>query len=206
MGPPPTKAKGTGGFHARQPFDTGYLYKVGSNGRSLIVIERSDARSATSNPLAFARPDAPLRITAIGYKGDTLFDRRYTTPAAPLTASQINAVVDSISVSFSRLLGLKTIASTADIRETLFMPKQWPSITDFYVGIDGTLWLQQPAPPGRVLKFWRLSADGKILPSVSLKAGLRILRVSANRLWVAARDADGFETIEIHDVIPLKQN
>ena len=203
-GPPPPQARG-GGMHAPQPFDTTVLYKVGSNGRSFVFVERSDGRAASANPLTVTRADAPLRIIEVGFKGDTLFDRRYSTPAAPLTPAQVNAVVDSLSTYISKLVGLKTIGSTSDIRETLMAPKRWPAITEFYVGIDGTFWLLQPAPPGRVSKFWRLAADGNVLPSVSVNAGLRILRVSANRIWVALQDGSGFETIQIHDVVPLKQ-
>lgn len=205
--PPPPRAPrsiGTGGLSVVQVFDNYTLDHVGNGGRSLVLVDRGYAGAASKNPLSWtATTPTGMRVVEIGPAGDTLSARVFTTPAIALTPAHVDAVVDSISRIPAFVTGKNQRASESDIRQALYIPRVWPPVQQMHVGIDGAIWLLQPQPPSRTAKFWRVSSDGKVLPPVSVPAGVRILRVSQNRIWVVREDGDGLPSIEIQDVVPI---
>lgn len=78
-------------------------------------------------------------------------------------------------------------------------------VLDFHVGIDGSIWLLQPPSGPTGMQYWRVDKDGRILPPVALDAGLRILRVSRDHVWVVKEDADGVPTIQIRNVTTARR-
>ncbi|MEO7363819.1 MAG: 6-bladed beta-propeller [Gemmatimonadaceae bacterium] len=202
--PIPPKGSLAGRLFAPQPFDDVLLYKIGAGGRSIVFLERDVPGVASANPLTWSKARTPLRIVEIGLNGDTILDRRYGTPSIPITAAQVTAVVDSISRSPGFISGRNMRASIPDIRDSLYVPKVWPPATELFVGADDTIWLRQPQPPGKSSHFWRIGRDGKILPSVMVPGGFRIVRVSVNRIWGVNADGEQGATVQVHDVVPLK--
>ena len=185
---PPPPPEPNHGLQIDQIFDDATLYQRGSAGSSVVLVERSGL------------PSSGFRIVEIGTKGDTLSKRFYAATRVPLTDTQVEMAIDSISRSVSEYANPNFIASTSDIRAALFRPKFWPAVVDFHVGIDGSIWLSQPPSTPSTMQYWRVDKDGRTLPPVALEAGLRILRVSRDRVWVVKENADGIPTIQIRNV------
>lgn len=189
--PPPPEPNH--GLQIDQIFDDAPLYQRGSAGRSIVLVERSGLQSPG------------FRIVEISTSGDTLSKRLYQAPLVPLTDKQVGAAIDSISRSVSDYTNPNFLASTSDIRAALFRPRFWPTVLDFHVGIDGSIWLLQPPSGHAGTQYWRVDKNGQTLPSVALDAGLRILRVSRDRVWVVKEDADGTPMIQIRNVTSVRR-
>jgi hypothetical protein len=193
-----------GQMNARQPFDNEPLWRVGHGGRALSMLLRDEgAATGAMNPFGVNRSTQSMRLVAIGFGGDTLLDRTLMSPAVPVTDAHVRAIVDSMAYppEYMKIQGKRIAADPAEVRDSLYVPRVWPAVTEFFVGDDGTYWLRQPQPPSPVARFWRLAPDGTQLPAVEVPAGLTIHRVRADRLWVAREDESGTPVVELHEVV-----
>lgn len=198
----PLVATTRGGIaHTSQPFDDRALLDVTPDGRLLIVVERSATDVTTSrNPFARASPQALIRIRSTAPGGEIVAERTYKTVARTLSANDVGRVIDSLS-RFKILPTYTSVARPSDIRDSLFIPPIWPPVIGLIVGKDGTLWLRQPQAPSPIARFWRIDAAGNQLPSVAVPSRLRILQVTADRIWAAAEDAEENPIVEVHRVV-----
>ena len=155
-------------------------------------------------------PPAPKR-TASGLQVDQLFENFTLSKKGSggrslvLIDRDVAGTANNNPLSFSKPtilfriveLGLKGDTLSKRVYSTPTMLLTKAHLNAVVVGNDGSLWLRQPQPPSPAAKYWQISPDGKVLPAVTLSAGLRILRVSSNRIWVAKEDGDGLPTIRI---------
>lgn len=190
--------------HTVQPLDDGWLHQTGPDGRSIVLVERTPQRSSAS---VFGAPStASMRVVEIGWKGDTLRDRRYRVPSRRVTSDDIDAIVKFTANPGVIVLGREVTANYAEVRDSLYKPTAWPPVIAFFVGLDGSMWFQQPQPPNASARFWRLAADGTEMIPVVLSSKLRVVRVSSNRIWGIAEDADGVQTVHVLDVVSPRGN
>jgi hypothetical protein len=184
-----------------QPFDDTALFDLTADGRSLVVVERAaSAFTGSRNPFASTRAQGLLRIRHTALTGSTVSERTFKTIARPLTAKDVQTVVDS----FARATiapGVVFVARPSDIRDSLFVPDTWPTVMALFVGIDGTLWLRQPQSSSSFAHFWRIDAQGNQLPPVAVPSRLLILRVTGDKVWAAGEDADGNPVVEVYRVV-----
>ena len=99
------------------------------------------------------------------------------------------------------IMGAKPAGVPQAIRDSLYVPPQWPAVTELLVGLDGSVWLRQPQPPAKSAMFWRIAADGKVLAPVALPSSIRPFRVTRNRVWGVAENELGEPVVEVHDVV-----
>lgn len=202
-GEPTAASARLGQMHTRQPFDTEPLWRVGYGGRSLVVVLREAERSGGSmNPFGAGGGPQSIRLLALGFDGDTLLDQRLTSPATPVTDAHVRAIVDSMAhpPDALRLEGKRLVGDPNEIRDSLFVPRVWPAVTELFVGDDGTYWLRQPQPPAPFATFWRFTYSGEPLPAVRIPSGLTLFRVTATRLWAVRENDDGVPVVEMHEV------
>ncbi|MEO7363818.1 MAG: hypothetical protein ABI120_26030 [Gemmatimonadaceae bacterium] len=192
------------GYSSRQqPFDDRDLYVLGAGGQSYVVVERSATRITTVNPRTWFIPQAEVRIVEVGLKGDTLFDRRYLVPAVPLSAARVNAALDTITRELEASHQGNQRVYAPDLRDSLFVPKIWPPITDILIGTDGSFWLRQPSAPAQTARYWRIAHDGTILLPASVDANLEIARVSTNRILGYISNGAAESVIQWLEVVPV---
>lgn len=202
-GEPFSASSRIGQLNMRQPFDDEPLWRVGPAGQSLVVVLRDEGTSgSTGNPFGAGRGTQSIRILSLGFAGDTLFNHRFVSPAISVTDAHVRAIVDSMANPPDALrAGGKRIAGDPnEIRDSLYVPRVWPAVTELFVGDDGTYWLRQPQPPAPFATFWRFTASGEPLPPVRVPAGLRLVRVTATRLWAVREDDDGVPVVEMHEL------
>ena len=184
----------------RQPLDNGWLHQVAPHGRSIHLLDRA-IQSSSANPLG-GRSTAEMRLVEIGWKGDTLRDRRFRVPSRRVTSDDIAAIVTFRS-NPGVVIGGKTItASPQEVRDSLYKPAVWPPVTGFFVGLDGSIWFEQPQPPRSAARFWRLTANGAEVAPVVVPPNFRVMRVTLNRIWGLAEDDDGVQSVHVLEVVP----
>lgn len=170
-----------------QPLDNGSLMRASPRGRSFFILHRI--------------PPTNMRLLEISWNGDTLRSQTITVPTRTLSTADVAAVVDSLAHPNAIINGVTPVGVEREIRDSLYVPAQWPAVTELFAGIDGSVWLRQPQPPGKTAMFWRRRPDGKDAAPVAVPSGLRPFRVSLTRVWGVAENALGEPVVEVHDVV-----
>lgn len=191
----------SGSMQTMQPFDDTSLYQVLRDGREVVIVERAVQEGAVALPTQKSAMLLKIRVRRLVPTGPINFDREYTVPARPVASSDITAIVDSLSKR-TMAPGATFVARTSDIRDSLYVPKLWPAVTELFAGVDGAIWLRQPQAPSSSAKFWRLSADGAPLAGVIVPSVLHIMQVTNNRIYAASEAKDGSPTVEVLRVVP----
>ncbi len=180
-----------------QPLGDSPLWRTRPDGSAFTMVFRETRLSEhAANPFAGARTTSILRVIDVTPTGDTLRELTVRVPARRVSDADIRSVVDSLRLPTSPILGRWVEADPDEIARNLFRPTNWPAVLEFFVEMDGTIWLRQPQPPSPRAVFWRLAADGRQLPSVSLPGDLRILLVHDGHAWGVREDADGQPGLE----------
>lgn len=191
-----------GVFRTPQPLDNGPMYQVSPSGRSVVLVDRAPVSAATALTQLGSRPESSMiRIIEIGWDGDTLQDRKYSTMPPRVSEADLVAVIDSFAHVNMVVMGSRPTGVAKEIRDSLFIPSFWPPVVELFVGVDGCLWLRQPKAPSKSGQFWRIAADGRQLPSVEVSSELRILRVSSNRIWAVREGTGGEVSVQVRDVV-----
>jgi hypothetical protein len=187
-----------------QPLDHGPLMRTSPHGRSFVTVDRSPNPTAATSAFG-TRAMSVIRVLEIGWRGDTLRNQLFSVPTRRLSAADVTALVDSLANPNMLIMGAKPTGIPQEIRDSLYVPSQWPAVTELLVGIDGSVWLRAPQPPAKTALFWRIGADGKALAPVALASGVRPFRVTRNRVWGVAENALGEPVVEVYDVVePVK--
>ena len=156
-----------------QLFGDGYLSGFGR--RALLVVDRR---------VWSGEGDAAVRVTEIGFDGDTIVTAPVPYDPTPLTAERYDSVVgDWVGAG----------GDEAQIREALYRPSHLPAVSNLITGEDGTIWLQRYDPvvveTGELMsEWWVLDSEGSPLGRAQTPEGLEIKLVSDDTVWGIERD------------------
>lgn len=185
----------------RQPLDNGWQYRVSPGGQSVFLLDRNQTSTAAASPGLGRSAISTMRLIELSTTGDTLRDVRFAVPSRRVTASDIALIVDSMANPNIIISGVKPFGNPQEVRDSLAKPSMWPAVTEFFVGVDGSLWFRQPQPPSKSAAFWRLTAQGKEVYPVIVPSNVRVVRVSLDRIWGIAEDEDGTQSVQVLEVV-----
>ena len=166
-----------------QLFGDGYLSGFGRRG--LLVVDRR---------VWSGEGDATVRVTEIGFDGDTIFTAAVPYDPTVLTAERYDSVV-------SDWVGAG--GDEAQIREALYRPSYLPAVSHLVAGDDGTIWLRRYDPvvteTGEPMReWWVLDSGGSPLARALTPDGLEVKLVTDDTVWGIERDELDVEYIVRH--------
>ena len=141
--------------------------------------------------------DATVRVTEMGFDGDTIFSVTVPYDPVPLAAERYDSVVRA---------WVGAGGGEAEIREALYRPSHLPAVSHLVVGEDGTIWLQRFDPvvveSGEPMReWWVLDSGGSPLARALTPEGLEVKLVTGDTVWGIERDELDVEYIVRHRLI-----
>ena len=175
------------GSSASQPFGDTYLSGFGARG--LLVVERRVWTGAG---------DPTIRVSEIGFDGDTIFTAAVHYEPVPLAAERFDSVVRSWAGG--------SAANEAQIRETMYRPSHLPAVSRLIGAEDGTIWLQRFDPVEvdtgeRMIEWWVLDDEGAPLARALTPVGLDVRLITGDTVWGIERDELDVEYIVRHRLV-----
>ena len=172
---------------ASQPFGDEHLSGMGARG--LLVVGR---RAWTGEG------DPTIRVSEIGFDGDTIFTAAVPYDPVPLAAERFDSVV--------RAWAGGNAASEAEIREAMYRPSHLPAVSRLIGARDGTVWVQRFDPVevgggGRMIEWWVLDDEGIPLGRALTPVELDVRVIAGGTVWGIERDELGVEYIIRHRVV-----
>lgn len=160
------------GSSASQPFGDTYLSGFGTRG--LLVVERR-VWTGTGDPA--------IRVSEIGFDGDTIFTAAVPYDPVPLTAERFDSVVRAWAGD----------GAEAGIREAMFRPSYLPAVSHLIGGRDGTIWLRRFDPvevaAGESMReWWVLDSEGSPLARALTPVDLVVKLITDEMIWGVERD------------------
>lgn len=135
--------------------------------------------------------DAPqYRLILIGsLHGDTLINRTYSYLPQPISGR----VADSVR---EKLLATPRISPERRAAyQSLPFPKYFPPVRRILVGMDRSVWLEEPGAPDGSHRWRLLDASGTVRGVVTIPSNVRLRDVRHDMAWGTAADEDGLESI-----------
>lgn len=172
---------------ARQPFGDDHLSGMGARG--LLVVER---RAWTGEG------DPTMRVSEIGFDGDTIFTAAVPYDPVPLPAERFDSVVGAWAGG--------NVASEARIREAMYRPSYLSAVSRLIGAQDGTVWLQRFDPVEvvggeRMIEWWVLDDEGAPRARALTPVGLDVKLIAEGMVWGIERDELGVEYIVRHRLV-----
>ena len=172
---------GFGGSYSSQPFGDGYMATTLEHG--LLVIER---RAWTGDG------DPAVRVSKIGFGGDTLFTAAVPYQPTPMPAERFDSVVRARTERMAASPGPFS-AGEAEIRDALYRPSHLPAVGGMLVAEDDNIWLSRFDPfesdtGEQFSEWWILDAEGAPLGRALTPSGLRLVHVGNDVVWGIERD------------------
>ena len=172
---------------AGQPFGDDHLSGMGARG--LLVVERRAWTGAG---------DPTVRVSEIGFDGDTIFTAAVPYDPAPLAAERFDSVV--------RAWAAGNAAGEAQIREAMYRPSYLPAVGRLIGAGDGTVWLRRFDPVevmggDQVIEWWVLDDEGAPLARALTPVGLDVRLITGEMVWGIERDELGVEYIVRHRLV-----
>ena len=172
---------------ANQPFGDAHLSGMGARG--LLVVDR---RAWTGEG------DPAIRVSEIGFDGDTIFSAAVPYDPVPLAAERFDSVVSAWARG--------SAADEARIREAMYRPSYLPAVSRLLGAADGTIWLQrfdpvESADGERLIEWWVLDGEGAPLARALTPAGLEVKLITEDMVWGIERDELDVEYIVRHRLI-----
>ncbi len=172
---------------ASQPFGDAHLSGMGARG--LLVVER---RAWTGEG------DPAMRVSEIGFDGDTIFTSVVPYDPVPLAAERFDSVV--------RAWAGGSAADEAQIREVMYRPSYLPAVSRLLGAADGSIWLQRFDPVElaggeRMIEWLVFDSDGSPLARALTHAGLEVKLITEDMVWGIERDELEVEYIVRHRLI-----
>ena len=172
---------------ASQPFGDAHLSGMGARG--LLVVER---RAWTGEG------DPTMRVSEIGFDGDTIFTAAVPYDPVPLPAERFDSVVGAWAGG--------SAASEARIREAMYRPSYLSAVSRLIGAQDGTVWLQRFDPVEvvggeRMIEWWVLDDEGAPLARALTPVGLDVKLIAEGMVWGIERDELGVEYIVRHRLV-----
>lgn len=157
---------------AGQPFGDAHLSGLGRRG--LLVVDRR-VWTGTGDPA--------IRVSEIGFDGDTIFTAAVPYDPVPLTAERFDSVVRAWAGD----------GAEAGIREAMFRPSYLPAVSHLIGGRDGTIWLRRFDPvevaAGESMReWWVLDSEGSPLARALTPVDLVVKLITDEMIWGVERD------------------
>ena len=196
---PYVRLDATGGTSARiwaeplEPHDAtsqlfGDTHLSGFGRRGLLVVNRR---------VWTGEGEATVRVSEIGFDGDTIFSVTVPYDPVPLTDERFDSAVRAAA-------GPST--SEAQLREALYRPPYLPAVSHLIGAEDGTIWLRRFDPVEletgeQVFEWWVLDGEGAPLALARTPVGLDVRLVTDDMVWGLERDELDIEYIVRHRVM-----
>jgi hypothetical protein len=169
-----------------QPFADSPLWEMASDGRSLVIVERSASRSSRESRFRVTKLVLPTFDTAF------TTEVRYTPRI--IREELVDSIVLKIAAGISNAFPSLAVANV-QVRQALYVPRFHPPVTAAVAGIDGTVWLRREDGLDGLARWEILSSLGELMGFAHSPPNLRLLAVRADTVWGVKRDAFGVESI-----------
>ena len=168
---------------AGQSFGDTHLSGFGQRG--LLVVDRR---------VWTGEGEATVRVSEIGFDGDTIFTAAVSYDPVPLTDERFDSAVRAAA-------GPR--ADEAQIREETYRPSYLPAVSHVIGAEDGTIWLRRFDPVEletgeQMNEWWVLDAEGAPLARARTPVGLDVRLITDDMLWGLERDELDIEYIVRH--------
>jgi hypothetical protein len=167
---------GTGGMFTAQPYGDYPLNAFAADAERVYVIDRAAATSARG---------ATFGVTALNFKGDTVWKRRY--PYTPVALAR--ATVDSFVTQLMAPQGPRPGIPEAAIREPLYVPAFRAAVSDAVAATDGSLWVRLSGTSENS-QFLVIAPNGNLVGSVQVKRTVLVSAIDGDVVWMIDRDED----------------
>jgi hypothetical protein len=176
------------------PFNS--LWDVAPNGSSVVVVHRGTAESADRST---------FRVASYRASGSAVFDRVYYYTPRTIPAASRDSIHEMLADQFVRTGFVQAQAQARSFaRDSVFLPRFQPPVSDVAVGRDGTIWLGRERLGVRSVEYLVLGPDGGILASVAAPPGLRILQAQRDMVWGVESDEFDVPYIVRYRVTPAR--
>ena len=134
--------------------------------------------------------DTRYHLRVIGsIRGDTVIDRDYDYRAVPIPPR----VVDSVRRQLVSRPGLSPPRKAA-YRSVPF-PRYFPPVVRMLVGMDTSVWLEEPATAPGVHRWRIVDSRGRVLGVTSVPGNVTLKDVRLDAAWGTETDADGLQSV-----------
>jgi hypothetical protein len=168
------------GMYRNQPYADGPLWWFAADEHALIVVDRE----------APASPElATLRVSKIGFDGDTLFAVVVAFEPLAIDAAEVDSILDAVgeSLAQSPFFGVTPARGRVIAEATLYRPALRPGATELRIAKDGGIWIAG-VPDGLGRTEWLvLDRDGRPTGRVGLSSRVNPLVIEPPLLWGAER-------------------
>lgn len=159
---------------AGQTFGDAHLSGLGRRG--LLVVDRR---------VWTGEGDAAVRVSEIGFDGDTIFTAAVSYDPVPLTDERFDSGVRAALAQGG--------ASEAQTREWMHRPSYLPAVSNVIAADDGTIWLRRFDPvevaAGEPMwEWWILDSGGSPLARALTPVDLDVRLINGDMIWGVERD------------------
>jgi hypothetical protein len=183
---------GDGLLSGVQPFRDSPLWRVPSDGRSIVLVRR---------PVSPDERTTTFSVTKFLHTGDTVFSTTYSYAPTEVSARQRDSVIRG-TVEGAPETG-RSVARA--IREALFIPKYHPPVYALLVGRDGTIWLRRE-PTGEVEEEWLvLDSDGVTARSVLGPSAVQLHEANGGAVWGVVHDELDVPYVVRYRIEPIRR-
>jgi hypothetical protein len=134
--------------------------------------------------------DARYHLRVIGsMHGDTLIDRDYDYRAMPIPSH----VVDSVRRQLLSRRGLSP--SRKSEYQSVPFPQYFPPVVRILVGMDTSVWLEEPATAPDVHRWRIVDSRGRVVGLATVPGNVTLMDVGLDAAWGTETDADGLQSV-----------
>jgi hypothetical protein len=173
-------ANGPSYIVGQQPFDDPPILVPALDGTGFALVDRMAAKTVAG---------ATFRVTRIGARGDTLFDRTVTYTPVPVSGALVSQAIEFLA---GPAAGPSGTAIRTAIRKQLYVPKYLPPVTQAVIALDGSIWLRrEEMSPGKSGRWTVLPGIRGAPYEVTLDENMLPYEIDGTRVWGTIRQEDG---------------
>lgn len=132
--------------------------------------------------------DTTYRVTVIAGSGDTIFSRTYGYRPLRIPRRVADSTVNAQAGT------PHTPPQAASVLRAMKLPPTYPPVLRALVGLDGTIWLDEPAL-NAVHRWQILDLRGVPIATAVVPLSVRALVVDRGHIWGIDTDADGLQSV-----------
>lgn len=120
--------------------------------------------------------------------GETIFEREYSYAPEPVSSVVIDSIVTSYANSVPIVSSLRE--GVEEVRRGLYAPSYYTPVTDAFVGLDGSIWLQRENKLDSDSIRWTVlgMGGGDPLATVSVPRNVRLMQANTSTVWGVFED------------------